>query len=142
MSVLVIAEHDNAHLKGATLNTVAAAAKMGGDVHVLIAGSGDQDVDVTAHLCGSSHGIERCALEVGVVVFSNNQYGHDQTTFASFLSLSTRAATSATLTPALRAAGSLTLRVLRRGATSTPRSCGVTVSSCFFLAFMMLGSVT
>ena len=38
MSVLVIAEHDNATVKGATLNTVAAAAQMGGDVHVLIAG--------------------------------------------------------------------------------------------------------
>ena len=40
MSILVIAEHDNASLKGATLNTVAAAAKIGGDIHVLVAGSG------------------------------------------------------------------------------------------------------
>ncbi|MDZ7864000.1 electron transfer flavoprotein subunit alpha/FixB family protein [Acidovorax sp.] len=38
MSVLVIAEHDNASVKGATLNTVTAAAACGGDVHVLIAG--------------------------------------------------------------------------------------------------------
>ncbi len=38
MTALVIAEHDNATLKGATLNTVAAAAQCGGDVHVLIAG--------------------------------------------------------------------------------------------------------
>ena len=38
MTVLVIAEHDNASLKGATLNTVTAAAACGGDVHVLIAG--------------------------------------------------------------------------------------------------------
>jgi electron transfer flavoprotein alpha subunit len=38
MSVLVIAEHDNASIKGATLNTVAAALQCGGDVHVLIAG--------------------------------------------------------------------------------------------------------
>jgi len=38
MTALVIAEHDNAHIKGATLNTVTAAAAMGGDVHVLIAG--------------------------------------------------------------------------------------------------------
>ncbi|MBA4265548.1 MAG: electron transfer flavoprotein subunit alpha [Comamonadaceae bacterium] len=38
MTALVIAEHDNATVKGATLNTVAAAAQMGGDVHVLIAG--------------------------------------------------------------------------------------------------------
>jgi electron transfer flavoprotein alpha subunit len=38
MSVLVIAEHDNASVKGATLNTVTAAAACGGDVHVLVAG--------------------------------------------------------------------------------------------------------
>ena len=39
MTALVIAEHDNASLKGATLNTVTAAVKCGGDVHVLVAGS-------------------------------------------------------------------------------------------------------
>lgn len=38
MSVLVIAEHDNASIKGATLNAVTAAAACGGDVHVLVAG--------------------------------------------------------------------------------------------------------
>ena len=38
MTALVIAEHDNASLKGATLNTVTAAAQCGGDVHVLVAG--------------------------------------------------------------------------------------------------------
>jgi electron transfer flavoprotein alpha subunit len=38
MTSLVIAEHDNASIKGATLNTVTAAAKCGGDVHVLVAG--------------------------------------------------------------------------------------------------------
>lgn len=38
MTILVIAEHDNASLKGATLNTVTAAAQCGGDVHVLVAG--------------------------------------------------------------------------------------------------------
>jgi electron transfer flavoprotein alpha subunit len=41
MTVLVIAEHDNQHLKGATLNTIAAALKCGGDVHVLVAGQAD-----------------------------------------------------------------------------------------------------
>jgi electron transfer flavoprotein alpha subunit len=40
MAILVIAEHDNATLKGATLNTITAAAKIGGDVEVLVAGSG------------------------------------------------------------------------------------------------------
>ena len=38
MAVLVIAEHDNASIKGATLNTVTAALSCGGDVHVLVAG--------------------------------------------------------------------------------------------------------
>jgi electron transfer flavoprotein alpha subunit len=38
MAVLVIAEHDHASIKGATLNTVTAAAQCGGDVHVLVAG--------------------------------------------------------------------------------------------------------
>jgi len=40
MAILVIAEHDNQAIKAATLNTVGAAAKIGGDVHVLVAGAG------------------------------------------------------------------------------------------------------
>ncbi len=40
MSILVIAEHDNQSLKGATLNAVTAAAKIGGDIHVAVIGSG------------------------------------------------------------------------------------------------------
>jgi electron transfer flavoprotein alpha subunit len=39
MTALVIAEHDNASIKGATLNTVTAAAQCGGEVHVLVAGA-------------------------------------------------------------------------------------------------------
>jgi electron transfer flavoprotein alpha subunit len=39
MTSLVIAEHDNKSIKGATLNTVTAALQCGGDVHVLVAGS-------------------------------------------------------------------------------------------------------
>jgi len=42
MSSLVIAEHDNASIKGATLNTVTAALKCGGEVHVLVAGHNAQ----------------------------------------------------------------------------------------------------
>jgi len=38
MTTLVIAEHDNASLKGSTANTVTAATQCGGDVHVLVAG--------------------------------------------------------------------------------------------------------
>ena len=38
MTALVIAEHDNKSIRGATLNTVTAAAAAGGEVHVLVAG--------------------------------------------------------------------------------------------------------
>ena len=54
MSVLVIAEHDNAELKPATLNTVTAATSLGGDVVVLVAG----------HDCGGI--AERAAKITGV----------------------------------------------------------------------------
>ncbi len=40
MTALVLAEHDQVHLRAATLNTVTAAAKAGGDVHVLVVGHG------------------------------------------------------------------------------------------------------
>ena len=39
MTILVIAEHDHQSLKSATLNTVTAASQIGGDIHVLLAGS-------------------------------------------------------------------------------------------------------
>jgi electron transfer flavoprotein alpha subunit len=44
MTALVIAEHDNASLKGSTLNTITAALQCGGEVHVLVAG----------HQCGAA----------------------------------------------------------------------------------------
>ena len=40
MTILVIAEHDQQSVKAATLNTLAAATKLGGDIHVLVAGAG------------------------------------------------------------------------------------------------------
>ena len=53
MTTLVIAEHDNAQLKAATLNTVAAAAKIGGDVHVLVAGANARAAaDAAARVAG------------------------------------------------------------------------------------------
>ncbi len=39
MAILVVAEHDNASIKGATLNTVTAALQFGADVHLLVAGA-------------------------------------------------------------------------------------------------------
>ena len=44
MSTLIIAEHDNASLKAATLNSVAAAQAIGGDIDILVAGSDCQAV--------------------------------------------------------------------------------------------------
>ena len=44
MSILVIAEHDNSNLKPATLNTVAAAKELNGEIHLLIAGNSCQSV--------------------------------------------------------------------------------------------------
>ena len=38
MPILVVAEHDNSKVKKATLNTIAAAQKLGGEIHVLVAG--------------------------------------------------------------------------------------------------------
>ncbi|MEN3952367.1 FAD-binding protein [Iodidimonas sp. SYSU 1G8] len=55
MTTLVLAEHDNTELKAATLNAVTAASQLGGDVHVLVAGSGAQGVaDAAAKVAGVS----------------------------------------------------------------------------------------
>jgi len=51
--ILVIAEHDNVTLNAATLNTVAAASKLGGDVHILVAGANARPVaDQAATVAG------------------------------------------------------------------------------------------
>jgi electron transfer flavoprotein alpha subunit len=53
MAALVIAEHDNSQLKGGTANAVTAAHEMGGDVHVLVAGTGSRAAaDAAAKLAG------------------------------------------------------------------------------------------
>jgi electron transfer flavoprotein alpha subunit len=55
MTALVIAEHDNAFIKGATLNTVTAALQCGGDVHVLVAGhNAGAAAAAAAHIAGVS----------------------------------------------------------------------------------------
>lgn len=56
MAVLVLAEHDNKSLKAASLNTIAAAVKLSGDVHVLVAGEGCTAVaDKVTTLQGVKH---------------------------------------------------------------------------------------
>jgi electron transfer flavoprotein alpha subunit len=53
MVALVVAEHDNASLKGSTLNTVTAAIACGGDVHVLVAGANaGAAITAAAHIAG------------------------------------------------------------------------------------------
>src|SRR5690606_8642906 len=59
MAVLVVAEHDNAALRGSTLNTIGAASKIGGDVTVLVAGSGCRAV---AEAAAAVEGVSRVLL--------------------------------------------------------------------------------
>jgi electron transfer flavoprotein alpha subunit len=66
MSCLVIAEHDNASLKPATLNTVTAAVACAGDVHVLVAGSGTAAVAAAAaQIAGVSKVLHVDAAQLG-----------------------------------------------------------------------------
>jgi electron transfer flavoprotein alpha subunit len=59
MSILLLAEHDNASLKGATLNTIAAAKEMGGDITVVVAGSGAQGA---ADAAAAAEGVSKVIL--------------------------------------------------------------------------------
>jgi len=77
MAILVIAEHDNASVKPATLNAVAAAAAIGGEIHVLVAGSGcAAAASQAAAIAGvskvkvadASHYAEQLAEEVAALV--------------------------------------------------------------------------
>jgi electron transfer flavoprotein alpha subunit len=67
MSILVIAEHDNESLKGATLNTVTAATKLGDDIHLLVAGENCASV---AEAAATVSGVTR-VLEVNGSQFSH-----------------------------------------------------------------------
>ncbi|ACO77645.1 Electron transfer flavoprotein, alpha subunit [Azotobacter vinelandii CA] len=67
MATLVIAEHDNAALAAATLNTVAAAQAIGGDIHVLVAG---QQCAAVAEAAAKIAGVSK------VLVADDAAYGH------------------------------------------------------------------
>ncbi|RQB75832.1 electron transfer flavoprotein subunit alpha/FixB family protein [Pseudomonas aeruginosa] len=67
MAILVIAEHNNAALAAATLNTVAAAKAIGGDIHVLVAG---QNVAAVAEAAAKVEGVSK------VLVADNAAYAH------------------------------------------------------------------
>ena len=67
MSILVVAEHDNAELRPVTLVVVAAAAAIGGDIDVLVAGEGCAGVaDAAAKVAGVNK----------VLLADNPAYGH------------------------------------------------------------------
>ena len=67
MSILVFAEHDNSTLKADTLKTVAAAQAIGGDIHLLVAGSNCQSV---AQEATKVNGVSK------VIVADNAAYEH------------------------------------------------------------------
>lgn len=67
MTVLVIAEHDNNNLRASTLSTITAAAKLGGDIHVLVAGKGCKAVGDAA---SSVNGVAK------VIVADDAAYEH------------------------------------------------------------------
>ena len=67
MSILVYAEHDNSELKADTLKTVAAAQAIGGDIHMLVAGSNCQAV---AEAASKVNGVSK------VLVADNAAYEH------------------------------------------------------------------
>ena len=86
MSILVIAEHDNSSLKPATLHAVTAAAAIGGDIHVLVAGNGcSAAADAAAKVAGVSKALVADAAELEhqlaenlapLVVGLAKDYGH------------------------------------------------------------------
>lgn len=76
MTILVYAEHDNASLKKATLNTIAAAKQMGDDVHVLVAGSGAQ---AAADAAAKAEGVSK------VLLADNEAYAHQMAENISLL---------------------------------------------------------
>ena len=67
MSILVIAEHTNDALGAATLNTVAAAKAIGGDIHVLVAGA---NCDAAAQAAAKVEGVSK------VLSADNAAFGH------------------------------------------------------------------
>jgi len=72
MSILVIAEHDNKELKAATLNTVGAASQLGGEIHVLVAGTDCGAVaEAAAKVAGVSKVLKADAPELGHEIAEN-----------------------------------------------------------------------
>ena len=89
MSVLIIAEHDNATLKPATLHTVTAAQKIGGDIHILVAGQG---VDGAASAAAKVGGVAKVlkgvvdAEQPGLVILGKQAIDDDSNQTGQMLS--------------------------------------------------------
>ena len=64
MSILVIAEHDNNNLKGATLNTLSAATKLTGEVNLLVIGSNVDNVVEESQLLDGVNKIIKCDADI------------------------------------------------------------------------------
>jgi electron transfer flavoprotein alpha subunit len=91
MSVLLIAEHDNTAIKKATLSTVTAASKLGGDIHILVAGHGCQGAaEAAAKIVGVSK----------VLVADAPHYNHELAENIAPLVVGLAAGYSHVLTPA------------------------------------------
>jgi electron transfer flavoprotein alpha subunit len=72
MALLVIAEHDHGTLKGATLNTVGAAQKIGGEIHVLVAGhNADGAAKAAAQIAGVAKVLNAEAPQLGEFLAEN-----------------------------------------------------------------------
>ena len=68
MGILVVAEHDNAGLRPATLNTLTAAGELDGEVHILIAG---------ADCAGAADAAAKLPGVAKVRVADAPEYGHE-----------------------------------------------------------------
>src|SRR5690554_2635608 len=114
MTILVIAEHNNAELNAATVNTVAAAQAIGGDIEVLVAGAGCAPVAAAA---------ARIAVEPKLLFPTNPPYANHMPKNTSRLTAEL-ARTTRTSWPPPAPAARTTCRALQRCWTwiRSPRS--------------------
>ena len=102
MSILVIAEHDNAVLKAATLNTITAAAQLGDDIHVLVAG---QSCGAVAEAAAQVVGVKK------ILVADAAHYAHQLAENVAALVVSLASGYSHILAPATAAGKNMLPRV-------------------------------
>ena len=102
MSILVLADHDGTHLKDATLSAVTAAGQLGGDVHLLVAGSG---VDAVASQAAQVVGVAK------VLVADAPAYAHSLAENVAPLIVALAVGYDAILAPATTSAKNILPRV-------------------------------